>query len=107
MKTYDGLELHVTVHGPDDAPVTVVLAHCWTADEADWHYQVRDLMSEYGHRVRILTWDHRGHGRSDRSPERDCTIANLARDMSDVIDSLRPRGAAGGRRPLDRRDDDE
>ena len=36
MRTHDGLHLHVTVRGPDDAPLTVVLAHCWTADEADW-----------------------------------------------------------------------
>lgn len=92
MKTYDGLELHVTTHGPDDAPVTVVLSHCWTADEAEWHYQVRDLMTRYGHGIRILTWDHRGHGRSQAAPERDCTIHNLARDMGDVIDTYAPHG---------------
>lgn len=92
MKTHDGLELHVTTHGPDDAPLTVVLSHCWTADEADWHYQVRDLMSHYGHGVRILTWDHRGHGRSQHAPLGDCTIHNLARDMGDVIDAHASRG---------------
>jgi pimeloyl-ACP methyl ester carboxylesterase len=92
VKTFDGLELHVTTHGPDDAPVTVALSHCWTADEADWHYQVRDLMSHYGHAVRILTWDHRGHGRSARAQEQDCTIHNLARDMGDVIDAFAPDG---------------
>jgi pimeloyl-ACP methyl ester carboxylesterase len=92
VKTHDGLELHVTTHGPDDAPVTVALSHCWTADEADWHYQVRDLMSHYGHGVRILTWDHRGHGRSQHAREQDCTVHNLARDMGDVIDTYAPRG---------------
>ena len=34
------LELNVTVHGPADAPVNVLLSHCWTADESDWQYQV-------------------------------------------------------------------
>ena len=92
MKSFDGLDLHVTTHGPAQAPLTVVLSHCWTADEADWHYQVRDLLTTYGHAVRILTWDHRGHGRSEAAPERDCTITNLARDLGDLIDAHAPHG---------------
>jgi pimeloyl-ACP methyl ester carboxylesterase len=92
MKTYDGLELHVTTHGPDDAAVSVVLAHCWTADEADWHYQVRDLLVRFGHEIRIVTWDHRGHGRSQRGPAQCYTVENLARDTADVIDQHAPSG---------------
>ncbi|HEX4189893.1 MAG TPA: alpha/beta fold hydrolase [Marmoricola sp.] len=92
MKTFDGLRLDVRTYGPDDAPLTVVLAHCWTLNQADWNYQVRDLQREFGHRIRILTWDHRGHGQSDQSPKGACTIANLARDMSDVIDAYAPAG---------------
>ena len=93
MKTHDGLELAVCPRGPDDAPVTVVLAHCWTADTEDWQYQVRDLLDGFGHDVRILTWDHRGHGESDPAPLPSCTIENLGRDMADVID----RYAGSGR----------
>ncbi|HET7193572.1 MAG TPA: alpha/beta hydrolase [Nocardioides sp.] len=93
MKTHDGLELAVSPRGPDDAPVTVVLAHCWTADTEDWQYQVRDLLDRFGHDVRILTWDHRGHGASDPAPLPSCTIENLGRDMADVID----RYAGSGR----------
>lgn len=92
MRTHDGLELHVSTHGPEDADVTVVLAHCWTADEADWHYQVRDLLTRYGHQIRIVTWDHRGHGRSQVCSAGGCTIENLARDMGDVIDRYAPSG---------------
>ena len=87
MRTHDGLELAVCTRGPEDAAVTVVLAHCWTADMDDWHYQVRDLLEVFGHEVRILTWDHRGHGASDAAPLRACTIENLGRDMADVIDA--------------------
>ena len=86
MRTHDGLELAVRLRGSDDARVTVVLAHCWTADMDDWHYQVRDLLDSFGHDVRIVTWDHRGHGASDPAPARACTIENLGRDMADVID---------------------
>ncbi|MCW2856633.1 MAG: alpha/beta hydrolase [Marmoricola sp.] len=87
MKTFDGLRLDVRTYGPQDAPLTVMLAHCWTLNQEDWHYQVRDLQREFGHRIRIVTWDHRGHGQSEASPRAACTVANLARDMSDVIDA--------------------
>jgi pimeloyl-ACP methyl ester carboxylesterase len=92
MRTHDGLELHVKTYGPDAAPLTVVLAHCWTADVRDWHYQVHDLLAAYGHEVRILTWDHRGHGRSDAAHIDTCTIPALARDMGDVIDAYAAEG---------------
>ncbi len=92
MRTFDGLRLDVRTYGPEDAPLTAVLAHCWTLNQADWHYQVRDLQKEFGHGIRIVTWDHRGHGASDESPRQDCRISNLARDMSDIIDTYAPQG---------------
>lgn len=92
LTTADGLRLHVTSYGPVDAPVTVLLAHCWTSDSEDWHYQVRDLLARFGHDVRIVTWDHRGHGRSDAAPESACTIEHLARDLGEVVDAQAPHG---------------
>ena len=58
MQTHDGHHLSVTTYGPDDAPLTVFLAHCWTLNQHGWHYQVRDLQREFGHGIRIVTWDH-------------------------------------------------
>ncbi|QYJ02696.1 alpha/beta hydrolase [Nocardioides panacisoli] len=92
LRTADDLELHVSVHGPADAPLTVLLAHCWTADEDDWHYQTRAVLSRYGHGIRLLTWDHRGHGRSEAAPEAACTIAHLTRDLGAVVDAFAPTG---------------
>jgi pimeloyl-ACP methyl ester carboxylesterase len=92
MRTFDGLQLDVRTYGPDDVTLTAVLAHCWTLNQEDWHYQVRALQREFGHRIRILTWDHRGHGRSQEAPRHSCTIENLARDMADVIDTHAPEG---------------
>lgn len=88
----DGLRIHVTLRGRDDAPLTVLLSHCWTAEESDWHYQVSDLLGRYGHDIRIITWDHRGHGRSDRASEATCTIPHLARDLGLVVDTYAPEG---------------
>lgn len=92
MRTHDGLQLSVNTYGPEDAPLTVFLAHCWTLNQEDWHYQVRDLQREFGHRIRIVTWDHRGHGDSDPVPRADATIEHLARDWADLIDHLAPTG---------------
>lgn len=92
MRTFDGLRLDVRTYGPEDAPLTVLLAHCWTLNQADWHYQVRDLQREFGHGIRIVTWDHRGHGASDESPRQDCRISNLGRDMGDILDAYAPEG---------------
>lgn len=88
----DGLRLAARAYGPEDAPVSVLLAHCWTCDQDDWHYQVRDLLARYGHGIRLVTWDHRGHGASAPAPEPTCTIAQLARDLGAVADALAPTG---------------
>ncbi len=92
MRTHDGHHLSVTTYGPADAAVTIFLAHCWTLNQHDWHYQVRDLQQEFGHRVRIVTWDHRGHGDSDPVPRRSATIDLLARDWAQLVDELAPEG---------------
>lgn len=92
MQTHDGLRLSVSCYGPADAPLTIFLAHCWTLNQQGWHYQVRDLQREFGHTIRIVTWDHRGHGASDPVRRADASIENLARDWSDLIEELAPTG---------------
>jgi pimeloyl-ACP methyl ester carboxylesterase len=53
---------------------------------------VRDLGARYGHDVRLVTYDHRGHGQSDPTSREDATIANLGKDLGDVIDAYAPQG---------------
>jgi len=86
MKTHDGLHLSLATYGRRDAPLTVFLAHCWTLDKQGWHYQVRDLQRAFGHGIHVVTWDRRGHSKSDPVERDAATIANLARDWSDLID---------------------
>lgn len=90
--TEDGLRLNVVVGGDHDADVTVVLAHGWTQSLHTWRYQARDLADLVTPRVRLVRHDHRGHGRSDGTAERDATLDNLARDLSAVIDACAPDG---------------
>jgi pimeloyl-ACP methyl ester carboxylesterase len=90
--TGDGLRLHVNVQGHDDADLTVVLAHGWTQSMHTWRYQARDLPGAVDRRIRVVRYDHRGHGRSDGTAECDATVDNLARDLAAVIDTLAPQG---------------
>jgi pimeloyl-ACP methyl ester carboxylesterase len=92
LRTHDGLDLHVHVEGPDDADLTVVLAHCWTSDHDSWRYQVRDLRHRFGDSLRVVSYDHRGHGASDATPKHAATIENLGRDLADLIDAHAPDG---------------
>ena len=92
LRTQDGLQLHVRAEGPPDAPVTVVLVHCWTSDHDSWRYQMRDLRARFGHAIRIVTYDQRGHGQSDPTPKDGARIELLGRDLGEVIDQYAPHG---------------
>lgn len=74
----DGARLHVEVHGPEGAPV-VVLVHGWTCSTAYWAAQVRDLAVDH----RVVVYDQRGHGRSPASAA--CTADALADDLEAVL----------------------
>lgn len=86
LTTHDGLTLQVRSHGPSDAELTVVLVHCWTGDQDMWRYQVAALQAEFGHGVRVVTYDHRGHGLSDPATAQACTVDHLAADLGRLID---------------------
>ena len=92
LRTFDGLDLAVQLHGPEDADLTVVLVHCWTGDHRIWHRQVGDLLWEFGRRAQVITYDHRGHGDSSRAGRDACTIDHLATDLAQVIEEFAPSG---------------
>ena len=69
VTTSDGVRLNVETTGPADAPVTVLLVHGWTCSTRAWHNQVEELPRILGaDGVRVVSYDHRGHGRSDAAP---------------------------------------
>ncbi|MBC7373840.1 MAG: alpha/beta fold hydrolase [Frankiales bacterium] len=89
--TEDGVELAVTEHGAMDARVTVVLAHGYTQSSALWAGQVRDLVDTRPD-WKVVTYDHRGHGRSGRTPRDQATLDQLGRDLAGVIEAVAPTG---------------
>jgi pimeloyl-ACP methyl ester carboxylesterase len=92
VRTADGALLHATVDGPDEAPVTVVLAHGWTLAQAAWDDVAALLLPRAGAgELRLVRYDQRGHGRSTWG-ERDVSIDQLGADLADVLDALTPTG---------------
>jgi len=92
VRTPDGAELHATIDGSDDAPVTVVLAHGWTLAQAAWD-DVADLLAPRiaDGDLRLVRYDQRGHGRSTWG-DSEISVDQLGDDLAAVIDQLAPHG---------------
>ena len=88
VRTDDGVTLHVEIDEPERprpaAPV-VVLLHGFTVSSRAWVFQRRALR-EAGYVV--VSYDHRGHGRSGQGAMERATIDQLARDLRLVIDDV-------------------
>ncbi|MFI6505227.1 alpha/beta fold hydrolase [Nonomuraea typhae] len=82
----DGVDLHVQVDGPEDAPLTIVFCHGYCLNLESWHYQRRDLREDH----RIVLWDQRSHGRSQRAAAEDSTIDRLGDDLAEVLERFVP-----------------
>ncbi|HVL83987.1 MAG TPA: alpha/beta hydrolase [Pseudonocardia sp.] len=88
LVTSDGVRLAVEVAGPARAPVTVVLVHGWTLDARTWGPVAAALAGE----VRVVRYDHRGHGRSDAVRAECMTLERLADDLAEVVAAAAPDG---------------
>ncbi|MEX2290713.1 MAG: alpha/beta fold hydrolase [Mycobacteriales bacterium] len=88
----DGVDLSVVEYGArDGATGTVVLAHGYVQSGRLWSGQVRDLLDARSD-LKVVTYDHRGHGRSGRTPRERATIAQLGRDLAAVVEAVAPSG---------------
>ncbi|GGP10546.1 alpha/beta hydrolase [Nonomuraea glycinis] len=86
LTTSDGKALHVEVDGPHDAPLTIVFCHGYCLNLESWHYQRKDLRDTH----RMVLWDQRSHGRSQRGAADDSTIDRLGEDLAEVIERFVP-----------------
>ncbi|MGF1426390.1 alpha/beta fold hydrolase [Kitasatospora sp. LaBMicrA B282] len=89
----DGTALHCELDGPADAPLTVVFCHGYCLNQDVYHFQRAALRSDG---VRLLFWDQRSHGRSERSRSylagEPASIDQLGEDLRAVLDALVPTG---------------
>ena len=94
VTTSDGVRLAVRDIGSGaNAEHTVVLLHGLCLTQNSWSAQIRDLVQRWGSSIRIVTYDHRGHGASSSAPMRTYRIDRLAADLADVLSALNVNGA--------------
>lgn len=89
VRSADGTVLCVETFGDEleDAP-TAVLSHGWTENRTYWIHQIRAL-SEQG--IRVIAYDHRGHGDSESAASQDYSIARFGEDLEAVLESCQVR----------------
>ncbi len=73
----DGVEIYYDIQGPEGA-LPILLSHGHAAATQMWANQIEAL----SRRFRIITWDLRGHGRSD-SPN-DPTLYSVEHTVDDI-----------------------
>jgi pimeloyl-ACP methyl ester carboxylesterase len=90
VKAEDGLSLHVEIDEPDAAPgragLTVVFVHGYALNLDSWHFQRLAMRGRH----RLVFYDQRSHGRSERSTREASTIGQLGADLRTVIDEVAP-----------------
>jgi 3-oxoadipate enol-lactonase len=84
FKTSDGCAIAYTIHSsPKANPQRAVLIHSLALDAGSWDGVVTRLAGQ----MEILTYDCRGHGRSDRQGT-PFTVDLFARDLSELLDHV-------------------
>ncbi len=84
----DGVRLSVTIDGRSDGP-TVVLVHGYPDNSSMWGGVAAELAAKH----RVVTYDVRGAGQSDKPPGRaSYRLDQLADDLRAVVDEVQPTG---------------
>lgn len=84
----DGVRLSVTIDGRSDGP-TVVLVHGYPDNSSMWAGVAAGLTAKH----RVVTYDVRGAGQSDKPPGRaSYGLDQLADDLRAVVEAVQPTG---------------
>jgi pimeloyl-ACP methyl ester carboxylesterase len=94
VEASDGTSLHVEIDEIDEegdvagGALTVVFAHGYALNLDSWHYQRQALRG----RARLVLYDQRSHGRSQRADFDTHHVDQLGSDLGAVIDAVAPTG---------------
>ncbi len=92
VRTDDGVPLAVREFGSPDAATTVVFVHGHCLRTESWWALREQLVRFWRNDVRMVFYDHRGHGESGEAPAATYTIDQLGRDLGSVLDAVAPHG---------------
>jgi pimeloyl-ACP methyl ester carboxylesterase len=88
VEAFDGTKLYV---GEAGSGPTVLFAHGFCLNASSWHYQLQELSDGF----RVVVYDMRGHGESERPASNDWSMEAHARDLEAVIDAVGPAMVVG------------
>ncbi|NEW53999.1 alpha/beta hydrolase [Nocardia cyriacigeorgica] len=91
VSTDDGVVLAVREYGRRHADLTVVLVHGHCLRTESWT-DVRDALLRENPGVRVVCFDHRGHGDSTTASRQSYNLEQLGHDLRDVLDAVAPSG---------------
>lgn len=92
VRTRDGVRLAVRDDYPEGALHTVVLLHGMCQTGEVWARQRSYLRRRFGATVRLISPDHRGHGRSGSAPISTYNVEQLGADLEDILTALAVSG---------------
>lgn len=92
VTTPDGVDLAVREVGPEDAPLTVVFSHGFCLRMGAFYFQRAALAQQWGPQVRMVFYDHRGHGQSTGASPDTYTVEQLGKDLETVLAVTAPKG---------------
>ena len=78
-----GVRQYYGIHGPEGGPA-IILLHGWTANHRRWE-RVRDLLARS---YRVIEYDHRGHGLSDKRQTLDFGLGSYVLDLLGFMNAL-------------------
>lgn len=88
VTTSDGVPLSVRDWGSHAAGHTVVLLHGFCLNKESWNIQTTQLIRRWGNNIRIISYDHRGHGDSGNASMHTYRIDRLADDLAELLVAL-------------------
>ncbi|MEE6140463.1 alpha/beta hydrolase [Mycobacterium sp. 050128] len=91
--TSDGVQLAVNDFGSQHPRHTIVFLHGLCLNSSTWDVHIQTLRHQYGPSLRLISYDHRGHGRSASAPLSSYTIDQLSDDLAQVLRALSVTGS--------------
>ena len=88
VTTSDGVSLSVRDWGSHAAGHTVVFLHGFCLNKESWNIQMTQLIRRWGNNIRIISYDHRGHGDSGNASMHTYRIDRLADDLAELLVAL-------------------